>query len=556
MSQFSRRAVFVLMLICFLIYVPVITFKFITWDDPTHIYSNPMMNPATLSNIGFFWVRDYYNLYIPVTYSVWTVLAMISRGIGLTPSGAQIDPSIFHFANLLFHLANTYLVYLLILSILKRANPEKHEVPVLLQGRLAGLDYEVIGAFFGALFFALHPVQVQAVGWAAGLRDLLSSFLGLLCIRQIFKVPVQKPYVPERSFRKKSKIGLGQKPVGKISERNYRWASVAYALALLSKPSAVALIPMILVLNSWIYRLPLRKLLIRLIPWLILSAIVIIITKAVQPDGEGLELNWTPYHYRPFIALDALTFYLSKLAWPFRMAFDYGRTPVELLKTKTYLLTSALSAALLGAAFLLRSRKPWILGAALLWIAGLSPVLGFIPFDFQKFSTVSDHYLYLPIVALGLGLGFWIHSSRSIHLISILSLLCVGWGIRTEDQLLLWKDSQHMFSHAVDVNPKSFSAHLHLGNSYHSIKQYQNAFAHLRIASEIYDLGYVNMNIGIVLYDAERWSDAITYLKKAVDQDPKDYKSLNLIGHALIKLGQTEEANKFLAKSNAVRAGI
>src|SRR6185369_15869265 len=65
------------------------------------------------------------------------------------------NPWIYHSFNLLLHAATTLLVFLLLLELRFAAWP----------------------AAVGAAVFAVHPVQVEAVAWASGTKDLLCSLL-------------------------------------------------------------------------------------------------------------------------------------------------------------------------------------------------------------------------------------------------------------------------------------------------------------------------------------------------------------------------------------------
>ncbi|MBV8781862.1 MAG: hypothetical protein JO353_10730, partial [Phycisphaerae bacterium] len=58
-----------------LTFLPVLNAGFLDWDDNRHLTNNPLLR---LDRIGEFWSRPYFGLYVPVTYSIWTVLAVVS----------------------------------------------------------------------------------------------------------------------------------------------------------------------------------------------------------------------------------------------------------------------------------------------------------------------------------------------------------------------------------------------------------------------------------------------------------------------------------------------
>ena len=68
----------VLICVKLLVFSQVFTFKFISWDDGLHIYSNPYLSSITIKNIAHFWSNSHQGLYIPLTYTMWAILIKIS----------------------------------------------------------------------------------------------------------------------------------------------------------------------------------------------------------------------------------------------------------------------------------------------------------------------------------------------------------------------------------------------------------------------------------------------------------------------------------------------
>ena len=99
--------------------------------------------------------------------------------------------------------------------------------------------------------------------------------------------------------------------------------------------------------------------------------------------------------HRPFIAMDAIIFYVQKLFIPYPLLIDYGRSPTAVLKlTNSPELLGFLGWATVGAVLLVLASHRWqTLGLVSLFLAALLPNLGLIPFAFQGFSTVADRYV-------------------------------------------------------------------------------------------------------------------------------------------------------------------
>ncbi len=121
--------------------------------------------------------------------------------------------------------------------------------------------------------------------------------------------------------------------------------------------------------------------------------------------AHQLALQITPLSLpdKSLVALDALGFYLCKLLWPMRLASDYGRTPELVVARGWNSLTWIVPIVLIAAAAVLfrRSVKPLV--ASALFVVALVPMLGLLPFDFQAYSTVADHYAYLALFGAGHG---------------------------------------------------------------------------------------------------------------------------------------------------------
>src|SRR5207244_4465004 len=166
----------------------------------------------------------------------------------------------------------------------------------------------------------------------------------------------------------------------------------ALACALLAKPSAVVAPVLLVILNRGIQGRDWAGSLRGLSPWFVAAAAFTLIAAHVQP-AAGLHFV-APVWLRPAIALDALTFYLGKLVLPLHLIPDYGRTSQSVVSSGALAYTWIPAAALLAAAWAFRGARPRMAAAVALFVAALLPVLGLVPFDFQYYSNVADHYLY------------------------------------------------------------------------------------------------------------------------------------------------------------------
>src|SRR5262245_38869160 len=104
----------------------VCTFGFTNAEDESLITQNPNLNPATLAGLWNHWREPHLYLYIPMTYTMWWVLALIGHVQTPDENGAMLNPWLFHSANLVLHIVTSVLV----LNLLRRLTGK--ELPALL----------------------------------------------------------------------------------------------------------------------------------------------------------------------------------------------------------------------------------------------------------------------------------------------------------------------------------------------------------------------------------------------------------------------------------------
>ena len=84
-----------------------------------------------------------------------------------------LEESFMHLENILFHLANTLLLF----AVVRRGS-------VLLK------QTSFLVPFAAALFFAIHPLNTEAVNWISGRTDLLAGFFLLLAMYLLLQQPL------------------------------------------------------------------------------------------------------------------------------------------------------------------------------------------------------------------------------------------------------------------------------------------------------------------------------------------------------------------------------
>ncbi|NTV12517.1 MAG: tetratricopeptide repeat protein [Desulfobulbaceae bacterium] len=441
-----------LMLVVLVVFFPVTGFDFLFLDDPLNVQANPLVQNFSLDSFLRFWRQPYEGLYIPLTYTLWGLLATSTGG------GAALAPAPFHAANLLLHLAAVTTLFFLLRLLVK----------------------DDLAALGGALFFALHPLVVEPVAWVSELKGLLSGFLSFLALWFFLGRP-------------RGTAGAGMRH---LAEPHYLLATLFFLAAILAKPSALILPMLAGLLGYLVMARPINELGRELAPWLLLAVPVALVTKFAQAESP---LTFAPNLWElVLVAGDALTFYLHKLLWPFALGPDYGRTPAVALAGNLRLLTGLLPWGLLGVA-LSKKLRPGLVAVAIP-VAALLPVLGFVPFTFQGTSTVADRYCYLALLgpALGLALLLARYRGRGVRLGVAALLLCLA--VVSSLQLRYWRDSPTLDRHVLDVNPGSWASQYNLGMHALATKQLDAALGYFREVIRLqpgaylahFSLGYIH----------------------------------------------------------------
>ena len=134
----------ILIALTIIAYLPVWHAGFI-WDDDQHLTANPcIVGPSGFADIWTSAEAYYYPL---VLTTFWIIHQL-----------AGLNPLPYHLLNVLLHAASALLLWRVL---------RKLGVP---------------GPWFGAAFWALHPVMVQSVAWVTELKNTQSCFFYLLSI--------------------------------------------------------------------------------------------------------------------------------------------------------------------------------------------------------------------------------------------------------------------------------------------------------------------------------------------------------------------------------------
>ncbi len=487
----------VIALITLAAYVPTMRGGFI-WDDDAYVIDNTeLRTTAGLARIWFDPSSEpqYYPLVhttLWVEYQLW----------GLNSHG-------YHLTNVVLHIAGALLLW----------------------GVLRHL--EVPGAFLAAALFAVHPVQVESVGWITERKNVLSGVMYFLCLRAYLR------FCP---LRDRAGAAAGQ-------WRFYGLAFAFFVAALLSKTVTCSL-PAVIVLLLWWKRRRLRVAEIApLIPFFVIGLLLAMITVRLEVEhvgAKGEEWSLTAVQ-RCLIAGRALWFYAEKLVWPHSLCFNYTRWQVDAGQWWQYLFPAG---ALAVVAVLWTGRARFGKGplAAVLVFAGtLLPALGFFNVYPFQYSYVADHFQYLASIGL-IVLGV-VLANKALRRwrglpVRVVSVVVVGvFVVLTWRQGRIYADLPTLWNDTLAKNPDSWLANGAMGAYYLKQTHPEEAIPFLERAIELRPShGGLYSNLGMAYCTTGRPAEGIPHLERAAELDPGNANLHNNLGQFLAQQGRIEDA--------------
>ncbi|GEM_PF-5408382 len=467
--------------------------------------------------------------YIPWSY---TALAVEH---GLAQLFALPFPVVIHSVNVLLHTANCLVVFLLFKK----------------------FGASAFACFVGSAIYGLHPLQVEAVGWTLGQRDLWSAFFAWSSVL-IF-------------------------PFDKNDKRTTEWASQGlFVLSLLSKPTSIP-VPFAMVVLAWGLSLPLRRYWYYARTTLLLAGPIAIITLGMRAEQSSRMAQSVGDR----IALTGYTMllYAWKLVLPFGLVPHYANWGSEGVLASPALWKFALAgwALFIGLMLLLKGKRLYQGALACLFVLA-SPSLGLHPFSFQIHSIIADRFLYLAMFGVAAVFVFFVGESRRKWTTGALAFgVCACFAVLSAGQIRLWGNSGTLWSANLVAYPHSRLARGNLASHYEALGNHEAAIKVLLPYVEAFpgdDTLRVNLasmygeqrqldkakehleavlkrspgnttarrNLGNVYYLDRKWVAAILEYEQVLEKEPSNLATIKDLGDCYLQLGKKDLARPFLER--------
>jgi protein O-mannosyl-transferase len=391
-----------------------------------------------------------------------------------------------------------------------------------------------------ALIFGLHPVHIEAVAWVSGVTESLFAILliwSFLC------------FLDWRENRPNART----------------YSLLLYALAILSKETAVLMMPLVAAF-VWLYpdkeHLALLKRfwdsLRAAIPYLGVTLIYLYL-RWLALSGLFHAITPLPLLTKLLTIPSVLWFYLKMLFVPVGLGAFYDTPYVTSASLHQFWLPLLGVGLFAGALFYWwwKTRDRLVAFAAVILIVPLAPLMNFSVFFTGEIAH--DRYLYTPSIgfAILVALGIVLLTrklttaearTRAVWaIVAPIALLCLGLTIY---QSLFWADNLVLYNRAVKTAPNNNLALDNLANEFGRRNMYPQAITlYGKVLERDPTFYFANYNMGYTAYASGDWTTGEHFLRRAAALDPTDAGTFYYLGKCEMQLGKLDEAEANLHRA-------
>jgi protein O-mannosyl-transferase len=432
-KKYTYLVIIFLIIACGTAFIRIADNDFIDFDDMKYITQNHNIKSGFNSN-SIKWA------FTSVIVGNWHPVTMLSHIMDWSLFGT--NPAGHHLVSLLLHIGAVIFLFLFLNKTTNNLWPSA----------------------FAAALFALHPLRVESVAWAAERKDVLSLFFGMACIYAY------------AFYVERSKLTL------------YFLSLILFILALMSKPMLVTLPFILMLLDYWplkrwqgkMHSPSINRLIGEKVPFILLAVASSVITLWAQnKDKLVIPLDRLPFIDCLTNAIVSYVAYLGEIFWPVNMTvfypFDYSLPLWKVLISGILLIVMTL------AVLYYMKKRPFLFVGWFWYLGAMVPVIGLVKVG--NFS-MADRYTYLPSIGIMMML-LWsvpLLFPRKETIIKILfpagSVVLIILGVLTWHQCGYWKNSFELWNHAAKVTKDNYLAHNNLANALVSAAKYEDALNH------------------------------------------------------------------------------
>jgi tetratricopeptide (TPR) repeat protein len=374
-------------------------------------------------------------------------------------------------------------------------------VLALLLMRLLGFDLWV--SVTVASIFSVHPLQVVSVAWLPERKNLLMSAFFLVSLAAYCK--------------HRYRGGL----------RRYLASVGTFVMALMCKPSAVALGPCLLATDLFLVdrRLTMSSVW-RITPFIVLGLFWTWVATSTEPAA----LDAPPLLERILMVPYKIGFLAAKYFVPVNLSLLYPQISVDSGSLQWWLQSFVFAGVCCLLWLIHRSVGLWgLLWGLCFYVLNLVPSLGVVPFSGMKELQVADHYQYLSNVGITLAVCLLVAGmvgrmdqprqsaikwALTVTAVAAMSLVSAG-------RLGIWNNAESLWTDVLAKHPKSYTARYNYAHYLDEKSRFKEAVDHYRLALEVNPASFQSYtNIGIILMKHGRMEPAAGYFNRAIEINP------------------------------------
>lgn len=494
------------------VYWQVSEYEFVNYDDGKYVLHNVYVRDG-LTLKGATWAFTDTS-----TTSNWHPLTWLSHMAVVEWYG--LDPGMHHLANVLLHLLNAVLLFLVFKKMTRRRWK----------------------SVFVAAFFALHPLHVESVAWISERKDVLSTLFWILTVWAYLR------YVEHRRIAR------------------YILVVAFLSLGLMSKAMLITLPFVLLLLDYWPLGrvqgllpgkgsreestvseppLPILSLVREKVPFVVISMFVGITAVLTQKStGSLTALETLPLVDRLSNVMISYVAYILKTAWPQNLAVFY---PIPDVFPLWKVAMASLAIGIITMLTVLYAKRLPFLSVGWWWYLGtLVPVIGLVHIGEQ---AMADRYTYVPLIGLSIIIAWGVpklvptHRVIKRYLPIVSAVYLAVLSMQTWLQVQYWQNSVTLAARALDVAGSSHIAHNNMGCALIESGRFKEALPHFFKVLDIDPNEFrAHYNVGLILLQEGRYGEAVEHFCKVLKRHPDHEQTHLRMGIALAQEGRTQEA--------------
>ncbi len=513
-KKYTYLIIFFLMISSFVAFGRIACNDFINFDDYEYITENNHIK----SGINAESIKWAFKSSVAGN---WHPLTMLSHMLDWSLFGAK--PTGHHLVNLLLHISAAIFLFLF----------------------LKETTHNIWPSAFAAALFALHPLRVESVAWAAERKDVLSMFFAMACLYGY-------------TFYTKD-----------YKRARYYSCLVLFVLSLLSKSTMVTLPFVLMLLDYW----PLKRwqkaysfaeatptsgnvsegnkfnkrkseifsLIWEKVPFVLLAIAVSTVNLWVHNRSDlVISLERLPLNVRVVNTIISYVSYLQKFFWPMDLAVFYPLNQALILQQIFNYRFILVGFTILAIYF----AKKWpFLFVGWFWYLGtLIPVIGLVQVAGQ---AMADRFTYLPSVGIAMMLAWGIplffpdREIRTKIMIPASIAVLIVLTVLTWQQCGYWRNSTTLFSHALKLTQNNAQAHNNLAVALVGEGKMEEAINHYNKAIRISPMEFsLYVNRGVAYAALGHYQIAIDDYNKSIHLEPNNAGAFVNRGMSYSSLGQ------------------